>query len=129
MTTPVAKQPSTNAGLDSSAFFTGLSCQKPEILGWSIMLVVLTGVLTWLGYIEAIHLVDGWTGNFFLQHQRPMARGAWFILKGWMVLKYLFLAVSRVAAFYLAFLTAYCLTCPGYVFLSTATEKKYRGGA
>jgi len=93
------------------------------------MLVVLTGTLTWIGYLEAIHLVDGWTGNFILHPPEGTGIGGWFIVKGWVILKYLFLAVSRVAAFYLAFLTAYCLTCPGYVFLSTATEKKYRGGS
>jgi CysZ protein len=93
------------------------------------MLVALTGTLTWFGYLEAIHLVDSWTGNFIFHPPEATGIWGWFLIKGWVVLKYLFLTVSRVAAFYLAFLTAYCLTCPGYVFLSTAAEKRYRGGA
>ncbi len=38
-----------------------------------------------------------------------------------------FLIISRIVAFYLAFLLAYSLSAPGYVFLSTATEKKHAG--
>ena len=34
---------------------------------------------------------------------------------------------TRIAAFYLAFLTAYCLTSPGYVFLSGTAEHIYLG--
>lgn len=102
--------------------------KSPRLLSWSFLLVLLTGALTWGGYLEAIHLVDGWTGHFF--QVPPVANGiwGWLLVKGWLVLKYLFLALSRVTAFYLAFLVAYCLTCPGYVFLSTATEKKRNDG-
>lgn len=102
--------------------------KSPQLLGWSLLLVILTGALTWLGYVEAIHFVDIWTGPFF-QHP-PQHQGilGWLLTRGWVAAKYLFLAISRVTAFYLAFLSAYCLTCPGYVFLATATEKKYRSG-
>ena len=41
--------------------------------------------------------------------------------------KYLFLVVSRIVAFYLAFLAAYSLSAPLYVFLSTSAEKIYCG--
>lgn len=128
MTTPVTtRSPGQPKWIPLPASLAFL-VKSPRILGWSVLLVILTGGLTWLGYLEAIHLVDGWTGNFFQQAPEAKGLGGWFTVKGWMVLKYLFLAVSRVAAFYLAFLTAYCLTCPGYVFLSTATEKKYSRG-
>ena len=102
--------------------------KNPQLLGWSLLLVMLTGTLTWLGYLEAVHLVDSWTGHFFQQPPGHHGLFGWFLVKGWIIGKYLFLTISRVAAFYLSFLTAYCLTSPGYVFLATATEKKYRRG-
>jgi CysZ protein len=131
MTTPVAhtKKSAAAPRWIPLGFSLSFLLKSPRLLGWSLMLVVLTGTLTWLGYLEAIHLVDGWVGNFTLHPPESAGIQGWFVLKGWVIAKYLFLAVSRVAAFYLAFLIAYCLTCPGYVFLSTATEKKYRGGS
>jgi len=98
-----------------------------RILGWSLVLVLITGFLTWIGYLLTVDLVDGLTGHFF--QQAPAAAGiqGWFIVMGWQALKILFLIVSRVIAFYLAFLIAYCLTSPGYVFLSAAVEKAYAG--
>ena len=102
--------------------------KSPQLLGWSLLLVFLTGALTWLGYVEATHLVDSLTGSFFLQPPQKHGVYGWFLRWGWLLAKYLFLAISRVTAFYLSFLAAYCLTTPGYVFLATATEKKYAGG-
>ena len=89
------------------------------------MLVAATGLLTWLGYVGALDFISGLTGHFF--QQAPATQGflGWFAVKGWLVLKYLFFIVTRIVAFYLAFLVAYCLTTPGYVLLSTATEKTY----
>ncbi len=100
-----------------------------RILGWSLMLVAATGLLTWLGYIEALDFINGLTGHFFQQPPESTGFLGWFVVKGWLVLKYLFFIVIRIIAFYLAFLVAYCLTAPGYVFLSTATEKTYLGEA
>ncbi len=128
MTSPAAIQSPDRVHWISLHHSLAFLLKSPLLLGWSVLLVVLTGGLTWLGYLEAIHLVDGWTGSFFNQAPETSGWWGWLVIKGWLVLKYLFLALSRVVAFYLAFLTAYCLTCPGYVFLSTATEKKYRGG-
>ena len=51
----------------------------------------------------------------------------WIKYSGWLVSSWLFLIVSRIVAFYLAFLFAYSLSTPGYVFLSTAAEKMYAG--
>ncbi len=100
---------------------------SPQLLGWSLVLVLLTGALTWLGYVEATHLVDSLTGSFFLHPPQQHGIYGWLLGWGWLISKYLFLAISRVTAFYLSFLAAYCLTSPGYVFLATATEKKYTG--
>ena len=103
--------------------------KSPQLLGLSMLLVLLTGALTWLGYLEAIHLVDTWTAPFF-QHP-PQHDGwiGWLLGKGWVAVRYLFLAISRITAFYLAFLIAYCCTSPGYVLLASATEKKYSAPA
>lgn len=96
-----------------------------RVLGWSILLVIVTGGLTWLGYLQAIQLVDKFTGNFFQLPPDGSGVVGWLTAQGWLILKYLFLMVSRIAAFYLAFLTAYCITTPGYVFLSGMVEKIY----
>ncbi len=107
--------------LSSSAFMF----RHIRVLGWSILLVIITGGLTWLGYLEAIQLVDKFTGNFFQLPPEGSGVVGWLTAQGWLILKYLFLMVSRIAAFYLAFLTAYCITTPGYVFLSGMVEKIY----
>jgi CysZ protein len=100
-----------------------------RILGWSLMLVVATGLLTWLGYISALDFINGLTRHFFQQPPEVSGLWGWFAVKGWFILKYLYFIVTRIVAFYLSFLLAYCLTAPGYVFLSTATEKTYLGEA
>ncbi|MBN2809170.1 MAG: EI24 domain-containing protein [Deltaproteobacteria bacterium] len=98
-----------------------------SILGLSLLLMLCTALLTWLGYLVTVHFVDGLTGHFF--QQAPAAAGivGWFKLKGWWVLKWFFLVLSRLIAFYLAFLISYSLTSPGYAFLSLSAEKKYLG--
>ena len=105
--------------LSSSAFLF----RHVRLLGWSLLLVAATAILTWFGYFEAIKFVDKLTGNFFLLPPERVGILGWLKVQGWVVVKYLFLLISRIAAFYLAFLTAYCLTTPGYVFLSGMAEK------
>lgn len=101
--------------------------RSKRLLLWSVILVLFTIVFTWLGYLLTVDFVDGLTGTFFLN--QPEATGIWGWTKysGWVVMKWVFLVISRVVAFYLAFLIAYTLSAPGYVFLSTATEKKHAG--
>ena len=98
-----------------------------NLLGLSLFLMLCTALLTWLGYLVTVHFVDGLTGHFF--QQAPEAAGivGWFQVKGWWVLKLVFLLLSRVIAFYLAFLVSYSLTAPGYAFLSISAEKRYLG--
>ncbi len=106
-------------------FALGFIFRNAKILFISLILIVLTGLLTWMGYLVTIHLTNGLTGHVF--QQEPVVKGisGWFLIKGWWLLKILFLVVSRFIAFYLAFLLAFTITSPGYVFLSTATEKTY----
>jgi CysZ protein len=107
----------------------GFLCKHGRILGWSLLLVAATGTLTWLGYLGALDFITSLTGHFFQQAPEHTGLWGWFMVKGWLLLKYLFLIITRIIAFYLSFLVAYCLTTPGYVFLSTATEKIYLGKA
>ena len=98
-----------------------------NLLGWTLLLVLLTAIFTWLGYSLTVNFVDGLTGNFFLHPPDSVGFPGWIKDKGWLIAKYSFLIVSRVVGFYLAFMTAYCLTTPGYVFLSASTEKLQAG--
>ena len=107
----------------------GFLMKHIRILGWSLLLVATTGTLTWLGYIGALDFISGLTGHFFQQAPETTGLWGWFVVKGWLLFKYVSFIVTRIIAFYLAFLVAYCLTTPGYVFLSTATEKIYLGKA
>ncbi len=98
-----------------------------NILGLSLLLMCCTALLTWLGYLVTIHFADGLTEHFFQQAPETAGIIGWFLVKGWWLLKFLFLMFSRVIAFYLAFLVSYSLTSPGYAFLSISSEKKYLG--
>lgn len=103
--------------------------RSPRLLGWSLLLVMLTFGLTWSGYLLAVSYIDHRAAGFF--DHIPEATGIWNTVRhfGWMALKWAFFVTSRVLAFYLAFLLAYTLSAPGYVFLSTSTEKKQAGEA
>ena len=121
---PVSQTPVKWISLWSSMVFL---CRSPRLLGWSLLLVLLTFGLTWGGYLLVIGSIDARTAGFF--QQAPEAVGIWGWMKGlgWQAMKWTFIVVSRVAAFYLAFLLAYTLSAPGYVFLSSATERKQAG--
>jgi CysZ protein len=109
------------------SYSIGFVLKHIRILAWSLVLVAATGLLTWLGYIETLDFINGLTNHFFQQPPEFSGVWGWFVVKGWFILKYLYFIVTRIVAFYLSFLVAYCLTAPGYVFLSTATEKTYLG--
>lgn len=101
--------------------------RSKRLMAWSAFLILMTIAFTWAGYLLTVDFVDGLTGNFFLT--QPEAAGIWGWTKyiGWIVVKWLFLIISRIVAFYLAFLVAYTLSSPGYVFLSTTAEKIHTG--
>lgn len=99
-----------------------------RLVGWSMFLILFTGFLTFAGYVEAIKLINGLTGHFF--QIPPDTSGILGRLEGWgwIVMKYMFLLITRIISFYLAFLAAYCLTTPFYIFLSGSVEKIYNNG-
>lgn len=112
--------------LSSSLWFI---VRSSRLLGWSLFLVLVTAALTWGGFLLTTDLIDTLTGSFM--HTQPATESWWGWIKfsGWLVAKYLFLVVSRIVAFFLAFLAAYSLSAPLYVFLSTSAEKIYCGAA
>jgi CysZ protein len=110
--------------LSSSAWFI---LRNSRLLGWSLLLVLITAALTWGGFLLTTDFIDQLTGSFI--HTAPATESWWGWIKysGWLAAKYLFLVVSRIVAFYLAFLAAYSLSAPLYVFLSTSAEKIFCG--
>ena len=101
--------------------------RSKKLLFWSFLLILFTVFVTWIGYTFTVDFVDGLTDSFFLNQPEAVGVWGWTKYSGWLVMEWVFLIVSRVAAFYLAFLTAYTLSAPGYVFLSTAVEKIHEG--
>lgn len=101
--------------------------RSKRLMAWSAILVLATIAFTWAGYLLTVDFVDGLTGNFFLSQPEAIGIWGWTKYLGWQVMHWSFIIVSRIVAFYLAFLIAYSLSAPGYVFLSTATEKKHAG--
>ncbi|MGW8194754.1 MAG: EI24 domain-containing protein [Desulforhopalus sp.] len=104
-----------------------LMFSRKTLFGWSFMLFLLTIFLTWIGYQLAVDFIDNLSGN--LLPAAPAADGVlgWLKHAGWVAMHWLFLFISRTVAFYLAFLLAYTLSTPGYVFLATAAEKLHAG--
>ena len=109
------------------SFSASFILKSRQLLGWSLLLVLVTIVLTWLGFLFTTGLLDGITGSFF--SNQPAADSIWGWIKyfGWAAGKWVFLVISRIIAFFLAFLAAYSLSAPFYVFLSTAAEKRFSG--
>jgi CysZ protein len=99
------------------------------LIGWSLALTLATALLTWLGFHITTDLLDSVTGSFLTAE--PVRDGllGWLKYSGWWLASSLFLFISRIIAFFVAFLLAYTLTSPFYSFLSAATEKRFLGGA
>lgn len=101
--------------------------KKKRLFAWSTILVLLTVGLTWLGYLLTVDFMDELTRSFMNTAPATDTILGWIKHKGWIVGKWMFIFVSRIVAFYFAFLIAYSLTTPGYVFLSSAAEKLHAG--
>lgn len=100
---------------------------RGRLVGWSLLLFVATIFCTWIGYQLATNLVDQLTSGFFSTPPETATVLGWIQHKGWLILKWLYFFISRVVAFYLAFMLAYTITSPGYSFLSTSAERMQAG--
>ncbi len=91
------------------------------------MLFLATVGITAAGFDLSTDYIDSIAGQFL--SSPPDSSTIWGMVKykAWTAGKYLFLIITRIVSFYLAFLIAYCLTSPGYVFLSIAAEKIHAG--
>lgn len=105
----------------------GLILRSKRLFGWSFLLFLITVSLTWLGYLLTVNFIDDLTGNFIATAPATDTILGWIKHKGWLVSSWLLLVVSRIVAFYLAFLLAYSFSTPGYAFLSAAAEKLHAG--
>jgi Uncharacterized protein involved in cysteine biosynthesis len=103
--------------------------RHPRLLAISLLLMLLTGGLTWLGCLYSVDMIDHFSGSFFTTPPVVERFWHWPVLWGWTALKWLYLLLTRTAAFYLAFVLAYCLTTPGYAFLSIWAGNRYCGQA
>lgn len=104
-----------------------LMLRKKQLFGWSILLVLITGLLTWAGFLLTMHLMEDATQQFFSIAPATDSILGWIKYGFWVAGDWLFSIVSHILAFYLAFLIAYSLTTPGYAFLSVAAEKLHAG--
>ncbi|PID76945.1 MAG: cysteine biosynthesis protein [Deltaproteobacteria bacterium] len=106
----------------SVRFFLG----HASLLGWGILLAMLTCLLTWLAFHFGLKFILQLTGDFFLTP--PPAESVWGWVKygGWQLTRFLFHLTAQIVTFYLAFLLAFSLTTPGYAFLSRAVECKLK---
>lgn len=98
-----------------------------RILFLSLVLFFITWAVTWLFYQVSMHFVNQYIGSHFAQ--LPAADTAWGWIKHqvWLLSKWIFIIVSNIISFYFAFLFSYCLTTPGYCFLSSSVEKIHSG--
>lgn len=100
---------------------------RKQLLGWSIILIAVTVVLTWTGFLLTTGIIDHFTASFFDNGPAHQSWWGWIKYGGWLVTKYLYVLMSRIIAFFLAFLLAYTLTTPFYSFLSNSAEKIFWG--
>ena len=104
-----------------------LLLSRKRLFGLSLILILVTIFLTWIGYLVTVDFMDGLTGSFMTSAPAADTIWGWVKHQGWVVGSWLFLFVSRIVAFYFAFLLAYTLSTPGYAFLSAAAERIHAG--
>ena len=128
---PMQKQPNLSATrrrewIPLSRSFLLLLSRK-RLFGLSLLLILTTIGLTWVGYLVTVDMVDRLTVNFMAIPPVTDTVWGWIKYSGWVAVNWLFLVVSRIVAFYFAFLLAYTVTTPGYAFLSAAAERIHAG--
>ncbi len=121
----VTPAPSTDWIPLSRSFILMLS--RKQLFGWSLALFLITILLTWIGYLLTVDFMDSLTASFMTTTPVTESIWGWIKHQGWRAGSWLFVIVSRIVAFYFAFLIAYTLTTPGYAFLSKAAEKLHAG--
>lgn len=104
-----------------------LLVSRKRLFALSSLLFLITVGLTWLGYLISVDFIDSLTGSFMTVPPASESVLGWIKHAGWVAVSWLFLVVSRIVAFYLAFLLAYSLATPGYAFLSAAAERIHAG--
>ena len=98
-----------------------------RLLLWGALLVLTTVGLTAVGFWLTTGYIDDFLARFMTIPPEVGTVWGWIKHKGWVILHWFFIILSRIIAFYLDFLFAYTLSCPGYVFLSAAAEKFHAG--
>ena len=106
---------------------TGFLVSNLRLLGLSLLLFIITLGITWVFYEISTHLVDRFVGSYFTKGPDAGTLWGWIKYQGWALFKWIFIIISRIISFYIAFLVAYCLTTPGYCFLSASVEKIHSG--
>lgn len=99
--------------------------RHPTLLGTSLVFFAITCLLTWAGYHFSVTWIDSLSGSLFTTPPTVERFWDWLLLWGWTALKWIVLIMSRVVAFYLAFMLAYCLTTPCYSFLSNWAGNRF----
>ncbi|PHR29966.1 MAG: cysteine biosynthesis protein [Desulfotalea sp.] len=104
-----------------------LILSRKRLLAWSSLLVLLTILFTWIGYQFAIDFLDELGGQFMTAPPDSGTIIGWITTQAYSAGSWMYHLVSKILAFYLAFLLAYSLTTPGYAFLSHSAEKLHAG--
>lgn len=105
----------------------GFMFKSKRVFIWSLILIVITIGATWGAFSLGTHYLDMLYLEMFTD--QPVPVGWWAIIKSklWAIISWFYIIGTRIVCFYLSFLLAYCITCPGYFFLSHAAEKIYAG--
>lgn len=83
--------------------------------------------LTWVFYQISMYYVDHYVGSHFTHIATTSGIWEWVKHHFFLIIRWIFIVFSNIIAFYLAFLISYCLTTPGYAFLSSQAENIYFG--
>ncbi len=98
---------------------------RKRLLAISCLLFIVTVVVTLISYQLSITLIDDLSSHFFKTPAPSSSILSWIQTNVFVGLRWIYLILTRIIAFYLAFTLAYILTSPGYVLLSTAAEKLF----
>lgn len=95
----------------------------------SLVLFLATLALTWIFYQVSIHYIDLYIGSHFPAEPATGTLWGWIKHQGWLIFRLIFSIIANLIVVYVGFSVAYCLTSPGYSFLSALVEKINYGAA